>query len=165
MYHPETHELRFCTHCQRWYHVSCLEPRDTVANLRALPATTGSKPAWWIVWDAPAAVPRDVGEDLENLVTMPIQRGYRPGPRGAHPLLSAEKFTLALRRCVKDHRYQPPTTTAEAEVFVHNLLKACLFDKGDPAFRESTAYMRWFSRIPFTERVIYKCPQHPSHFL
>ena len=165
VYHPEKHLRRYCTRCHWWYHIRCLTQIDTVANLRAAPPTADSEPAWWIVWKAPARVPMDIADDLENLLTMPIQRGYNPAPRGAHPLLTVEQFTVTLRQKVKNDEAQLPITAAAAEVFIHDLLVPSMFDDRDPAYREAKAAVQSLARIPFSERVIYRCPDRHHHFL
>ncbi|TFK78434.1 hypothetical protein K466DRAFT_570838 [Polyporus arcularius HHB13444] len=102
-YYPEEQPLRYCTHCERWYHVRCMRQIGTVASIRSLTYAQGSAPPSWIVWKAPASTPSHVASDLEHLVTLPIQRGYLLGPPGAHPLLSFEitpqpQHTLTLTR-------------------------------------------------------------------
>ena len=164
-YVPETHKLRYCTSCSRWYHIPCLQRRGTVAELRASTPTPGSEQDWWIVWKAPANVPRTVATQLEMLVSMPIQRGFRPGPPGSHPVLSIERFTVALRRHVMRRSFQPPTSMPDAENMLNTLLRRCLLDNSEATFREASNAIRWIASMPLTQRVIYTCPRHPGHLL
>ena len=40
-----------------------------------------------------------------------------------------------------------------------------MFDDRDPAYREAKAAVQSLARIPFSERVIYRCPDRHHHFL
>ena len=162
-YHPEAQKMRYCTDCKVWYHIACCQSLDTVANLRGGAATSGSEPAWWVVWKAPANTPRDIANDLENLVSMPLQRGYVQAGADAHPILSIEAFTVALRKLVKPQTFQVPATRALTQAMLHELLKSTLLDQRDSTIRDAAAAVRLIARVPLTERVIYKCPRRSHH--
>ncbi len=164
-YYPEEQPLRYCTHCERWFHIGCMRQVGTVASIRAASYAPGSAPARWIVWKAPTSTPSHVASDLEHLVTLPIQRGYLLGPPGAHPLLSMEMFSIALRQAVRSSRFKAPTTTTEAEVMLQTLLKTTLLENNEPSLREATAAIHWLARIPMGQRPIYECPRRSHHVL
>ena len=66
---------------------------------------------------------------------------------------------------MKNDEAQLPITAAAAEVFIHDLLVPSMFDNRDPAYREAKAAVQSLARIPFSERVIYRCPDRHHHFL
>ncbi|RDX39906.1 hypothetical protein OH76DRAFT_1490742 [Lentinus brumalis] len=165
LYYPEEQQLRYCTHCPRWYHIRCMRQVGTVASIRAATYAPGSEPPSWIMWRAPANTPPHVANYLESLVTFPIQRGYLAGPPGAHPLFSLEMFSIALRQAVRSPRFQAPATPSEAELMLQNVLKSNLLENHEPSLREATAAIHWLAHIPMNERAIYQCPRRDHHVL
>ena len=120
---------------------------------------------WWTVWTAPARIPDDIADGLVRLITLPIQRGYRGGPPGTHPLLSFERFIDMLRRLFLVDRVPLPSTPQEAEHMLQQLLKLTVADPNERTLSEAAAAIRWLADVPLNERIIYFCPRREVHFL
>ena len=163
VYHPESHVLRYCTRCVRWYHIRCLRRRGTVASMRMAAQTNGTP--WWTVWTPPANIPANVAVVLVRLVTLPIQRGHRRGPPGTHPLLSFERFSTTLRRLVQADDAPLPATSAQAEALIQQLLEISVADPNESTLCEAAAAIRWLGRVPLDHRIIYSCPRRETHSL
>lgn len=164
-YFPEADTLRYCVRCARWFHIGCLQRIDTVANLRAPTAPSLADSAWWIVWTAPAGTPRSISVDLERLVTLPIQRGVSTRPAGAHPLISNEVFSLALRDAVRSNNFLAAISTGGATQWLNAVMRDGLLDQSDLAVLEASAVVRRLTEIPLNDRVIYQCPIRSHHLL
>lgn len=164
-YNPEVDRVRYCTGCRRWFHLGCLQPLDTVANLRQSAALQITDATWWVLWKARANIPKRAADDLESLVTLPIQRVQLGRPSGAHPLLSNEVFSLALRDAVKSPSFQCPSTTNEAHQWLNGLLRTALLDHSEMSILQGSAIVRWLASIPLKDRIIMRCPHSSRHVL
>ena len=164
-YNPEIDRVRYCATCRRWFHPGCLQRLDSVANLRGSTVLPTTDATWWVLWKASASVPRRAAEILESLVTLPIQRVHLGRPSGAHPLLSNEVFSLALREAVKSPSFQCPATTTEAHQWLNGLLGTALLDQSEISALQGSSFVRWIAEMPLKERVIYRCPHSSRHVL
>lgn len=105
---PERDVVRFCTECRIWYHVGCLELLDQVSNLRGghpeirLPA--------WLTWFPPAHAHPTVANELVEIITLPIQRGFVGLAAGYHPIISLESLLRLLRHDVLAKDFELPST-------------------------------------------------------
>ena len=163
VYHPESHAMRYCTRCARWYHICCLRPRGTIASIRMDPETEHTP--WWTVWTPPPGIPSDIADLLVRLVTMPMQCGHQDLGGGIHPLLSFEKFTDTLRCMFEERDIVLPATPGDSEHLMRRLLEMSVAGLNEHALSEADAAIRWLADQPLDQRIIYFCPRREVHFL
>lgn len=160
LYVPEKDVVRYCEACGKWYHVECVQRRETVEDLRAHPRAGTPD---WITWDAEADGGIPMLVVLTSLVASPIQRHY-PCIQTGTPL-SLELFLIQLRREVRRQSWTLPRTEAELGALLWGLVGQCVLDGWPKGAYFAMAAVRTISLIPLDQRYLYECPVDPLHLM
>ena len=155
--------VRWCENCREWFHVCCLQQRDTVQFYRdehAREPFTDFAP--WVLWDTEQAVDPAVHAHFIGLITTPIQRCYPEV--SPHHLLTAELFLQNVREAARRPRFALPPSKAEYRAFVDMLLIPTLV-RPDIRAPKIDRFIEHLAQKALGEKMLYQCPLYADHVI
>ena len=155
--------MRWCENCREWFHVCCLQQRDTVQFYRdehAREPFTDFAP--WVLWDTEQAVDPAVHAHFIGLITTPIQRCYPEV--SPHHLLTAELFLQNVREAARRPRFALPPSKAEYRAFVDMLLIPTLV-RPDIRAPKIDRFIEHLAQKALGEKMLYQCPLYADHVI
>ena len=155
--------VRWCENCREWFHVCCLQQRDTVQFYRdehAREPFTDFAP--WVLWDTEQAVDPAVHAHFIGLITTPIQRCYPEV--SPHHLLTAELFLQNVREAARRPRFALPPSKAEYRAFVDMLLVPTLV-RPDIRAPKIDRFIEHLAQKALGEKMLYQCPLYADHVI